>query len=71
MNKKYSSYYSSSDKFLVLCEIYQIKDILRAFQGQEASDIALSDDEKELIDVYRDQDANIQQAIRRVLGMNK
>lgn len=61
----------SSDKFLVLCEIYQIKDILRAFQGQEASDIALSDDEKELIDVYRDQDANIQQAIRRVLGMNK
>ena len=58
----------SSDKFL--CEIYQIKDILRAFQGQEASDIALSDDEKELIDVYRDQDANIQQAIRRVLGMN-
>lgn len=59
----------SSDKFIILCEIYQIKDILRAFQGQESKDVPLSKDEQELIDVYRDQDPNIQNAIRRVLGI--
>ena len=59
----------SSDKFIMLCDIYQIKDILRAFQGQESEDVPLSPEEQELIHVYRDQDSNIKNAIRRVLGI--
>ncbi len=61
----------SSDKFIILCEIYQIKDVLRAFRDQESKDVPLSQEEQELIDVYRDQDPNIRDVIRRVLGIDR
>ncbi len=59
----------TSDMFLVLCEIYQIHDILDTFQGQESQDLTLSFEEQKIITQYRKQEPGVQTAIKRVLGI--